>query len=147
MPIESRLKARNLFKNKNAIAWILLSLAMAVHVFDEAISGFLPFYNNMVFNLKERLAFSPLPTFEYRFWLGGLITLIIILLSLTVFVYRGGKTIRIFTAIFGVLMIFNALGHILGSIYLAQLVPGFWSSPILLAASIYVVYRGLKYCM
>jgi hypothetical protein len=41
-------------------------------------------------------------------------------------------------------MIANALGHIVGSIYFGRLIPGFWSSPLLLPAAVYVSLRGFK---
>ena len=40
---------------------------------------------------------------------------------------------------FGVLMLFNGLLHITGSIYLGRLMPGVYSAPLLLAGSIYLL--------
>lgn len=134
---------RALLGNRNVIAWLLMAAALAVHVFDEAISGFLPFYRETVQSLKERIGFFPMPMFTFEVWLIGLIALIIILFLLTPIVHRGSRFIRWFVTGFGALMIANALGHMLGSFYFGNVLPGFWSSSFLLLTSMFVVYRGI----
>ncbi len=116
--------------------------AIAVHVFDEALTGFYAFYIEVVYGLREQLGFFPMPTFTYGTWLGGLVVAILIFFSLTLFVYRGGRFMRILTIIFGFIMVGNALGHMLGSIYFERFLPGFWSSPVLFLTAVYVVVRG-----
>jgi hypothetical protein len=133
-----------LLKNKNAIAWVLMMSAVAVHVLDEAISGFLPFYNDIAFNLRGRLGFPLPPRLAFETWIVGLITAIIIGFALTPLVSRGGRLVRVFTTIVGILTAVNALGHMLGSVYLGRLLPGFWSSPFLLLTAVFVVIRGLS---
>ena len=44
----------------------MMTTAIAVHVFDEAMTGFLPFYNSSVAALRERLGFFPAPTFSLK---------------------------------------------------------------------------------
>lgn len=134
----------SMFQNKNVTAWVLMITAVLVHVLDETVSGFLPFYNNLVFDLKNDLGFFPMPTFSFGIWLGGLIIVIIVCFSLTPIVRRGGRLIRTLTTLLGILMVLNALGHIIGSIYLGRLLPGFWSSPFLLLTAVYVVVRGFS---
>jgi hypothetical protein len=135
---------RNLLENKNVVAWILMISAISVHVFDEIVTGFLPFYNQLILNLRGRLGFFLMPTLTFGAWVAGLITAIIICFSLTPVVNRGGKFIRVFTTVLGLLMIVNALGHILGSVYFARFLPGFWSSPLLLLTAALVVVRGFR---
>ena len=118
--------------------------AAAVHVLDEAVTGFLPFYNDIAFNLRGRLGFFLPPTFTFGTWLGGLIAVIIVCFALTPLVRRGGRFIRVVTTVLGVLMVANALLHMLGSLYSGRLLPGLWSSPILLATAVYVVIRGFS---
>lgn len=134
----------SLLKNKNAAAWVLMISAVAIHVFDETVTDFLPFYNELALNLRGGVGFFPLPTFSFGAWLGGLIAAIIICFSLTPIVNRGGKFIRVFTIVLGVIMVGNALGHMLGSIYYGRLLPGFWSSPFLLVTAVFVVIRGFS---
>ncbi|MCP4583652.1 MAG: HXXEE domain-containing protein [candidate division Zixibacteria bacterium] len=130
--------------NKNATAWIMMVSALAVHVFDEAVTGFLSFYNPLVLDLKQNLGFFPMPTFTFPIWLGGLIAVIMLCFLLTPLVKIGGRFIRVFAIALSTIMIANGLGHMLGSVYFGKLLPGFWSSPLLLASAIYMAIRGLK---
>jgi hypothetical protein len=134
----------NILKDRNAVAWLLLTLALALHIFDEAMTGFLQFYNPLVSDTGKLFGLLRLPMFTFGIWIGGLSVLILICLSMTLLVRRGGKIIRVICTAFGLLMIFNSLGHILGSIYYGRLLPGFMSSPILFLAALYVVYRGFR---
>ena len=135
---------RKLFSNKNAIAWLVFMSTVALHVFDEVMTEFLPFYNQSVINLREQLGFFPAPTFPFGIWLGGLVGAIIIGYCITPLIARGGKVIRLLVVVLGILMIFNALIHLLGSIYLEKVIPGVWSSPLLLIAAIWLAMRGLR---
>ena len=135
---------RNLVKNKNAAAWVLMILAVAVHVLDEASTGFLPFYNNLAQSLSASLGLSFPPRFTFQTWLVGLIIAIIVGFVLTPLVNRGGRFIRVVTTALGMLMIANALGHMLGSAYFGRFLPGFWSSPFLLVTAVFVVVCGFS---
>ncbi len=135
---------QNVLANRNAVAWLLLVTSIGLHVLDEAIGGFLPFWNQFVLNMRDRLGFFPAPTFSFVVWLGGLVGAIIIGYCMTLFVARGGKVIQTITLVFGILMVVNAFGHVLGSFYFGEVIAGIWSSPLLLLAAIFVVIRGLK---
>lgn len=63
-----------MLNNRNVLAWLLLVTALALHVFDEATTGFLPLYNEVVLGLRERLGFFPMPTFTFPGWIGGLVS-------------------------------------------------------------------------
>jgi len=131
------------------IAWVLLCLALAAHVTDEALTDFLAVYNPTVLTLRGKLGFWPMPTFEFREWLTGLVVAVIILLSLSPFVFRGSRWIRPLFYFFAILMIGNGLGHTAGTIFgrtvpaihFARPMPGFYSSPLLLAASVYALVQ------
>jgi hypothetical protein len=134
---------RGLLKNKSGVAWILMISAVCVHVFDEAVTDFLPFYNGLALNLRESLGFSLLPTFSFEVWLGGLILGIIVCFAITPLVNSGGRLIQTLVVLLGMLMVANALAHMAGSAYIGRLLPGFWSSPFLLVTAVFVVVRGL----
>lgn len=123
---------------------MLMVSAIGLHVFDEAVTHFLSFYNELAFNLRESVGFSLMPTFTFGAWLGGLIVAIIICFALTPLVNRGGRFIRAFATLLGILMVVNALGHMIGSACVGRLLPGFWSSPVLLVTAVFVVVRGLS---
>lgn len=122
-------------------AWVALCLALAVHVTDEALTDFLSVYNPAVRAIRQRLPLLPLPVFTFKVWLTGLILAIVFLLGLSVFVFRGAWWMKPLAYIYGVIMLANGLGHIAGSIYLGRLMPGVYSSPLLLAASVYLLMQ------
>jgi hypothetical protein len=131
---------KSVSKKKIATAWFLLTTALAVHVIDEAVNSFLPFYNDLVLSIRDSLGFSPMPTFAFPVWVGGLILLILVCYAITPVVGRAWGYYRIPVAIFAVIMIINGCGHIIGSKYFARLLPGFWSSFLLIAGGIYLIY-------
>lgn len=133
---------RELLANRNALAWVLMVSAGAIHVADEAAHGFLSFYNPLVKDLRESLGFWPMPTFSFEVWLIGLIVGVTISFLVTPLVARGRRIIRVVVTAIGIIMILNAAGHMFGSVYFGYLLPGFWSSPLLLATAIFVVVRG-----
>lgn len=120
-------------------AWVALTVALALHVADEAANDFLSVYNPAVRSLRERLPFLPLPEFTFAVWLSGLIAAVIILLALSPAAFRGARWLRIVSWPYGVIMLLNGLGHIGGSIYFGRLMPGVYSAPLLLAASVYLL--------
>jgi hypothetical protein len=127
-------------------AWIAHGLALALHITDEALTGFLSVYNPTILALRPRGWWFP-PTFEFRVRLTGLICLVTLLLALSPLFYRNARWVRPIGYFFGVLNISNATGHTLGTIYgqtvaavhFPRPMPGFYSSPFLLAASIYLL--------
>jgi hypothetical protein len=135
---------QKIIENRNAVAWLTMVSAIGLHVFDEAMTGFLPTYNQIVIDLRKQLGVFPAPTFSFGVWLGGLIGGISIGYGMTLFVARGGKVIRIITTVLGILMIVNAFSHFFGSIYFAKFFPGIWSSPFLLVAALFVTIQGFR---
>jgi len=131
------------------IAWVCICLATAVHVTDEALTGFLSVYNPSVIAMRERWGWFPMPPFQFREWLLGLIGVIIVALLLSPLVFRGSRVIRPIAWILSVIMILNAGGHTLATIFgrtvesvrFARPAPGFYSSPLLLIASIYMIVQ------
>lgn len=130
-------------------AWVVFCLAVALHVTDEASTGFLAVYNPTVLAFRPPSWWFP-PTFEFRPWLTGLILAVLFGLALSPFFFRGGRWVRLvgyFTAI--VVGILNALGHITGTILghtvitvrFPRPMPGFYSSPFLLVAAAYLLFR------
>ena len=132
------------------IAWIAIWAALALHVADEALNGFLFIYNPAVTALRERFGFWPLPNFTLEQFLADLGIGILILALLTPFAFRNASWMRpliYFSAI--VLCVANACGHTLGTIlgrsvstvHFSRPAPGFISSPILLFVGIYALVQ------
>jgi hypothetical protein len=131
------------------VAWILLCCAIAVHVGDEALTDFLSVYNPTVTVLRQRAPWLPLPTFAFNTWLWGLLSGVIVLFLLSRYMFRGSRWIRLVAYVLAILMMVNGSLHILGtilghsveSVRFARPMPGFYSSPFLLAAAIYLVLQ------
>lgn len=125
-------------------SWLALVTAFAIHVLDEALTDFLPLYNAIATTLRESYWYLPLPTFTFRIWLGGLITALVILVSLSPMVFSGRRPLRYVSYAFSVVMIFNGLGHIGASIYWGAFAPGVFSSPVLLIAAAALMVCTIK---
>jgi hypothetical protein len=125
-------------------------MALAVHVTDEAVTGFLSVYNPTVLALRTQLGFWPMPAFEFREWLAGLTVGIVGLAALSPFAFRNARWIRpLFYFCAVVTGVLNALGHTAATIFgqtvnavrFPRPAPGFYSSPLLLVVSIYALVQ------
>jgi len=135
------------------LAWVMMWLALAIHVTDEALTRFLAIYNPTVLALRANFGFWLAPTFGFRGWLIGLGSGIFLLALLTPFAFRNAPRMRplmYFCAV--VLGIFNALGHTLGTIFgqtvstvrFPRPAPGFYSSPLLFVVAVYLLVQLRK---
>ena len=128
-------------------AWLALCFALGVHVADESATGFLAVYNPTVLAIRDRAPWWPMPVFDYDTWMNGLIAAVLILCALTPLVYWGARWTRPIAYAFAGLMIANVVAHTLGtalgrtvaSVMFHRPMPGFYSSPLLLAAAIYLL--------
>lgn len=123
------------------VAWIALCGALAVHVADEALTDFLALYNPTVVAIRERYPFLPLTKFTFEGWLALLIFAIVALTVVSFFVWKGRWAMRPISYAFAGFMLLNGLLHIAGSFYMGTFMPGVYSSPLLLAASIFLMVR------
>lgn len=93
-----------------------------------------------------------MPTFEFRTWLTGLVLAVILLTMLTPLVFRGDRWIRPLFYLFAVILLGNSLAHTAGTVlgrtvsevHFARPMPGFYSSPLMLAASLYALVQLRK---
>ena len=130
-------------------AWVLLCCGLLLHVSDEALTGFLSVYNPTVIAIREKIPWLPIPQFEFGTWLTGLLVGAALLLALSPFAYRGAPWMRPISYIFAAIMIGNALGHTAGTIAgqtfdwirFPRPMPGFYSSPFLLAVALHLLFR------
>jgi hypothetical protein len=140
---------------KLGLAWVLMWIALAIHVTDEALTGFLAVYNPTVIALRAKLGVR-LPVFTFREWLTNLAIGILFLALLTPFAFGNARSIRpLFYFVAIVTGILNAVGHTIGtilghtvsSVRFPRPAPGFYSSPLLFLVSIYALvqlYRTRK---
>jgi len=131
------------------MAWVSLCLALCAHVADEALTGFLPVYNASVLAMRSQYKWFPMPAFEFRDWLTGLIIVNIVLLLLTPFAFRNARPLRPLAYFFAGMMLLNGMGHTVATVFgqtvstihFARPAPGFYSSALLFAGSIYLFMR------
>jgi len=120
---------------RKARAWLALTIALALHVGDEATTDFLGFYNPMVLQLRQTLGWFPMPTFSFWPWLIGLTILVLLLLALTPFVARGGRWVQIVGYPFATIMMLNGIAHVGFSLAEGRMIAGVWTAPLLLVAA------------
>src|SRR5258708_15759569 len=128
------------------LAWFLLCLAFCAHVAGEALTGFLPIYNATVLAMRSQYQWYPMPTFKFRDWLTGLIIANVVLLLLTPFAFRNAQWLRPLAYFYAVVHLLNGTGHTVAtvfgrtvaSVHFPRPAPGFYSSPLLLAGSIFL---------
>jgi hypothetical protein len=130
-------------------AWFALCAAFALHILDETASGFLAVYNPTITILRSRWSWFPVPAFEFHQWLLALVVACGLLFCLTPVAARGMRGLRPLAWLYALLMLLNGLGHILvtilghtvASVTFPRPGPGFYSSPFLLAASVWLMVR------
>ncbi len=93
-------------------AWLLLVGALAVHVIDEALTGFLDFYNPLVLSIRSQIPWFPMPTFTFGVWLTGLVFLVVVLASLVPVVRRGGIVGSFVSCLLSAIMLANSAHHL-----------------------------------
>ena len=112
---------------------------LALHVADEALTGFLSLYNPIVREARARIGWFPMPEFTFGVWLTGLCLLVIVLLALSPLAYGGSRALRVAAYPYAAIMFLNGVGHLAGSMYLGRWAPGATTAPLLIAASIWLV--------
>jgi hypothetical protein len=131
------------------LAWLLLSIVFALHVWDEAAHDFLGYYNATVLTLYGHFSWFPRMDMTFREWLIGLLVAIIVCLALTPFAFRNSHRLRPFAYLFAGIQFANGIGHILTtilggtvpSVRFEGVGPGFYTAPVLLLSSAYLFWR------
>lgn len=135
-----------------ARAWGAMAWAILIHVLDEAWNNFLVVYNPTVITLTDRYPWLPLPVFQFEYWLGGLLLAVTGLFLLKGKARRGPRWMVAASQVLAAAMALNALQHVALTIAgrtptgmeFTRPMPGFWSSPLLLAASVWLWREAAK---
>jgi hypothetical protein len=124
-------------------AWLAATIALALHVADEATHDFLAWYNPSALRIRRALGGLPFPpTFTFWPWLLGLIAAVLLLGVLTPFAYRGTPWLRPCAFALAVIHIANGCLHLVGSGLARRAVPGVLSAPVLLATGVWLAYAA-----
>ena len=137
--------SRESIRRRHWLAWIGLCIALAIHVADEALTGFLEWFNPIVRAMRERYPMLLLPIFTFDIWISLLIFAIVSLTAVSFFVWKGRWAMRPISHVFAGFMLLNGLLHIAVSLYMREWLPGVYSSPLLIAASITLIVYTLAY--
>jgi hypothetical protein len=130
-------------------AWFALCLGFALHIVDEATTGFLAVYNPTVAILRQRWGWFPLPPLNFREWLAAHVVVCGLLFCLTPVAARGMRGLRPLAWAYATIMFLNGLGHTIGTIMghtveavsFPRPAPGFYSSPFLFLGSLWLMVR------
>ena len=123
-------------------AWVTLCAAFVTHVWDEATSGFLEWFNATNEGLRSRWEWLPFTPFSYRPWLTSLILAIVILTALTPLVWKGRRALLPVSLVYGVIHVLNAVAHMTVSVVAGRIMPGTRSSPTLLLAALWLLWEA-----
>ena len=122
-------------------AWLAATIALGLHVADEAANDFLGLYNSQVLRIRKFLGNIPFPpTFTFVPWLLGLVAGIMVLLALVPSAFAGARWMRPLAYILAAIHLANGTGHIVGSLVARRPVPGVLSAPFLLASGAWLAY-------
>jgi hypothetical protein len=126
-------------------AWVAATLALTLHVIDEATHDFLAWYNPQALRIRRFLGGFPFPpTFTFWPWLIGLSLAVLVLAALTPRAYAGSSWLRAIGFVMGVEHVGNGLLHLGAGLVLRRAVPGIWSAPILLATGIWLLHATIQ---
>jgi hypothetical protein len=125
--------------------WVFLTVAVAIHVADEAVNDFPSAYNSGVRHIRDQLPLVLLPTVTFDAWLASLVVGVCFLAALSPWAYRGHARLIPIASVVAVFMFLNAVGHVAVSLYMNDWVAGVYSSPLLFLSSIWLwsVLRAL----
>lgn len=126
-------------------AWLAATIALAIHVADEAIHDFLSWYNPRALRIRRALGGLPFPpTFTFAPWLIGLTAAVLVLAALTPAAYGRAPWLRPAAYLLALVHIGNGILHLAASILARRAVPGVLSAPLLLLAGIWLGYAATR---
>jgi hypothetical protein len=126
-------------------AWLAMTLALAAHVADEALTGFLDVYNPIVRAARERFEWFPMPTFTFGAWLTGLTFLTLVLLALTRLASDGAILTRVLAFPFAIVIgVMNGFGHLGASVFFHRWMPGTTTAPLLVVCGVWLLASNAR---
>jgi hypothetical protein len=145
-PTPSQPNAKNF-----GLAWLLLSINMALHTWDAAVHDFIGYYNATVLALYGHFDGFPKLDVSFRSWLAVMTLINLILFAFTPLAFRNARWLRPLAYFAAGLGLASGIGHALvtlrGSTVPSVLVegvsPGFYSSLLLFVSAGYLLW-GLR---
>jgi hypothetical protein len=127
-------------------AWAAATIALALHVADEASHDFLAWYNPRALRIRQALGGFPFPpTFTFLPWLLGLGLAILLLAALTPAAWGTGHLwMRPLAYLLATIHVGNGLFHLAASLLARRPVPGVWSAPLLLLSGGWLAWTAAR---
>jgi hypothetical protein len=126
------------------VPWLAATIALAVHVADEATHDFLAWYNPRALRVQRALRGLPFPpTFTFLPWLLGLAAAVTLLAALTPAAYQGAPWMRPLAYVLAGIHLGNGVVHLTGTFMARRLVPGTLSAPLLLLTGAWLGYAAV----
>jgi hypothetical protein len=133
-------------------AWLLLCVAFAFHVWDEATHDFLGYFNATVLALYGHFSWFPRMDMTFRGWLLGLLIAIVVLLALTAYAFQNARWLRPLAYAYALVQLASGIGNTLlqirggtvASVRFDGISPGFRTAPLLIITSFYLLWRVRK---
>ncbi len=133
------------FNQRFGIYWLFFGYTLALHALDEAGHGFVTVFNSNALAIRRALPFLRVPVLALQDFIGILALFLTLLLALAPLAFRGVKWMRGLAIPISVIAgILNGTMHILSSIYMKRLMPGVYSSPLLLLAGTLLLRSSLE---
>lgn len=126
-------------------AWLGATIALALHVADEAAHDFLAWYNPRVLRIRRFFGGLPFPpTFTFWPWLIGLMAAVLVLAAMAPSAFAGERWLRSVAYFLSIVHIANGLLHVGGSIAARRSLPGVLSAPLLLLTGIWLANAAAR---
>jgi hypothetical protein len=134
-------------RSRLGTAWLALCGVFALHILDESLTGFLGVYNATVIALRQEAPWLIVPTLGFKEYLIALLAITLIAFALAPGFFKQLPWTRPLGYLFAWVNVLNALGHIVGtilgrtvhSVTFPRPAPGFYSSPLLFLASVWLL--------
>jgi len=131
------------------LAWLLLCVVFALHIWDEAAHDFVGYFNATVLTLYGHFSWFPRIDMTFREWLTGLLIALMFCLALAPFAFGNSGWLRPLAYLFAGIQFANGGGHILTTLHGGTVPsvrfegagPGFYTAPLLLLSSAYLFWR------
>lgn len=124
-------------------AWLAATLALAIHVFDEATHDFLSWYNPRALRIRRALGGLRFPpTFTFVPWVVGLSGAVLVLAVLTPAAYAREPWLRPVAYLLSLAHVGNGMLHLVATVLAKRAVPGVLSAPLLVVAGIWLGYAA-----
>ncbi len=134
------------------LAWLLLSIALGLHIWDATVHDFIGYYNATVLALYGHFEWFPRIDMESRTWLAAMILVNLILFALAPIAFRNVHWLRPLAYVAAGVGVAIGIGHALvtlrgctvRSVLIEGVSPGFYSALLLFLSACNLSWRLRK---